>query len=217
MSFVREDLSYFVMPSQKLSTRALHLLKQKVGEWLLKRTDLYSALETNGQWNHSLYFLSLAYIHFKQSINISRGFQRDAKWERRFQIPNQISLISTACVPLRPNEGDEAEARKLTVFDQQAMRRTAWDYIWIDLNLADIEQQVARLEEESKLDKGKQPERYEWTGPSEVKMTDVKISPMDTNGVNETSYWGTDGVGVKVWLRRTIIYQLINLMERIVF
>ena len=57
ISFVREDLSYFVMPPRKMSTSALHLLKQKVGEWLLKRTDLYSALETNGQWNHSLYFL----------------------------------------------------------------------------------------------------------------------------------------------------------------
>jgi hypothetical protein len=50
------------MPPKKMPTRALHLLKQKVGEWLLKRTDLYSALETNGQWNHSLYFLSLAYL-----------------------------------------------------------------------------------------------------------------------------------------------------------
>jgi hypothetical protein len=69
ISFVREDLSYFVMPPHKLSKRALHLLKQKVGEWLLKRTDLYSALETNGQWNHSLYFLSLAYVPYNAKAN----------------------------------------------------------------------------------------------------------------------------------------------------
>ena len=64
MSFVREDLSYFVLPSQKLSTKALYLLKQRVGDWLIKRTDIYSALETNGQWNHTLYLLSLAYFPF---------------------------------------------------------------------------------------------------------------------------------------------------------
>lgn len=148
------------------------------------------------------------------------GFQRNAKWERRFQIPNQISIISTACVPLRPNEGDEAEARKLTVFDQQAMRRTAWDYIWIDdrdLDLANLDSLVAAMELENK-NKGKQPERYghDWNGPSEMKMGSVDVNG-GPGGVDETSHWGTDGVGVKVWLRRTIIYQLINLMERIVY
>ena len=157
---------------------------------------------------------------------MDRGFQRDTKWERRIQIPGQVSIISTACVPLRPNEGDEAEARKLTVFDQQAMRRTAWDYIWIDdrdLNLADIETQAARSENEqlSKPDKGKQPEQYGgWTaGGSETKLEE-KMAELTTNGggaIDETSHWGTDGAGVKVWLRRTIIYQLTNLMERMVF
>jgi hypothetical protein len=145
----------------------------------------------------------------------SSGFQRDAKWERRFQIPNQISLISTACVPLRPNEGDEAEARKLTVFDQQAMRRTAWDYIWVDVNLADIQAQLAILE--ALEEKGKQPEHpdsFHWNPTSPAKMVDGKTS--SAAGVDETSHWGIEGVGVKVWLRRTIIYQLINLVERIV-
>jgi hypothetical protein len=132
-------------------------------------------------------------------------------------------LISAACVPLRPNEGDEAEARKLTVFDQQAMRRTAWDHIWIDerdLELDTIEAQAAKLEEER--GKGKQPEGYVnggvWTGPSELKGGDtITTATTNSKGIDETSYWGTDGVGVKVWLRRTIIYQLINLMERIVY
>ena len=133
-------------------------------------------------------------------------------------------MISAACVPLRPNEGDEAEARKLTVFDQQAMRRTAWDYIWIhdrDLEMDKLEEQAAKLEEEAQnRAKGKQPERYAnngWIGPSEMKMGDVSTTTTNSKGIDESSYWGTDGIGVKVWLRRTIIYQLINLMERIVF
>jgi len=229
MSFVREDLSYFVLPSQKLSTRALYLLKQRVGDWLIKRTDIYSALETNGQWNHTLYLLSLAYFLFDSCpLTLDRGFQRDTKWERRIQIPGQVSVISAACVPLRPNEGDEAEARKLTVFDQQAMRRTAWDYIWIDdreLSLADIETQAARSDEQYKPDKGKQPEQYggSWAAgaASEIKLEEkmAELTVNTTNGgpIDETSHWGTDGAGVKVWLRRTIIYQLTNLMERIVF
>jgi len=131
-------------------------------------------------------------------------------------------LISAACVPLRPNEGDEAEARKLTVFDQQAMRRTAWDNIWIDerdLELDKIEEQAAKLDEER--NKGKQPEYANgWNGPSEMKGGDTAnttVTTTNSKGIDESSYWGTDGVGLKVWLRRTIIYQLINLMERIVF
>jgi hypothetical protein len=143
--------------------------------------------------------------------NVS-GFTRGVKYERRFQIPNQIILISTACVPLKPNEDDQAEARKLTAFAQQAMRRTAWDYIWIDLDLDDIEAQVAQRQLDNK---GKQPEQIteeaEWGGPSDMK------GQVDVNGIDESSHWGTDGVGVKVWLRRTIIYQLSNLMERGVF
>lgn len=100
------------------------------------------------------------------------------------------------------------------------MRRTAWDYIWIDdrdLDLANLDSLVAAMELENK-DKGKQPERYghDWNGPSEMKMGSVSVNG-GLGGVDETSHWGTDGVGVKVWLRRTIIYQLINLMERIVY
>jgi len=102
------------------------------------------------------------------------------------------------------------------------MRRTAWDYIWIDerdLELTTLEEQAAKLEEER--GKGKQRDRYPnggWVGPSEMKGGDTStITTADSKGVDETSHWGTDGVGVKVWLRRTIIYQLINLMERIVF
>lgn len=62
LSFLREDITYYVMPPRKMSTQGLHLLKEKVGEWLLKRSDICSALETNGQWNHTLYLLSLAYF-----------------------------------------------------------------------------------------------------------------------------------------------------------
>jgi len=175
--------------------------------------------------SHSIPPVFSVFPFLYSALTLDRGFARDTKWERRIQIPGQVSVISTACVPLRPNEGDEAEARKLTVFDQQAMRRTAWDYIWIDdreLNVADIETQAARSDEQYKPDKGKQPEQYggNWAagGASEAKLEE-KMAELTTNGgeIDETSHWGTDGVGVKVWLRRTIIYQLTNLMERIVF
>lgn len=93
------------------------------------------------------------------------------------------------------------------------MRRTAWDYIWIsdrDINVDEIEAESARLE------KGKQPEgSADGVGGD---SSEVKASEGPTeDGIDESSHWGTDGLGLKVWLRRTIIYQLINLMERIVF
>ena len=142
------------------------------------------------------------------------GFTRNAKWERRFQIPNQIILISTACVPLKPNEDDAAEARKLTAFAQQAMRRTAWDSAWVDIDIDALEAEIASKPTQSMLDKGKLPERAQnWGGPSDLKgKVDVVDDEMDD--VEESNPWGVEGVGVKVWLRRTIIYQLSNLMER---
>jgi hypothetical protein len=159
--------------------------------------------------SHLVFIISRVYPPAIPNVS---GFTRGVKYERRFQIPNQIILISTACVPLKPNEDDQAEARKLTAFAQQAMRRTAWDYIWIDLDLDDIEAQVAQRQLDNK---GKQPEQVteeaEWGGPSDMR------GQVDVNGIDESSHWGTDGVGVKVWLRRTIIYQLSNLMERGVF
>jgi len=87
------------------------------------------------------------------------------------------------------------------------MRRTAWDYIWIaenDLDFDNIEAQAAKLEEEQSL-------------PQPVSTEDKGKQPEADSDIDESSHWGTDGVGVKVWLRRTVIYQLINLMERIVF
>ena len=94
------------------------------------------------------------------------------------------------------------------------MRRTAWDYVWVDLDLVALEQEVAAREAEPS-NKGKHVDRFghDWSGPSEM-----KVGEFSTNGViDETSHWGVEGVGVKVWVRRTIIYQLINLMERIVY
>ena len=61
MSFVREDLTYFIMPRRKFQPRELSLLKQRVGEWLVKRTDIFAALQVTGtQWHHTIYFLLLA-------------------------------------------------------------------------------------------------------------------------------------------------------------
>jgi hypothetical protein len=60
MSFVREDLTYFVLPPGKLSTPDLHALKQRVGDWLVAKTDIFAGLQISSQWNHTLYFLLLS-------------------------------------------------------------------------------------------------------------------------------------------------------------
>jgi hypothetical protein len=173
--------------------------------------------------SHALLPLPSVTLPFIVQLVKTSGFQRNSKWERRIQIPNQISLISTACVPLRPTIDDEPEARKLTVFDQQAMRRTAWDCIWIhdrDLDLEDIESQATKLvEQESKVKIMEYNGAF--GGPDDIKADRLSSSIIGgkrrgkTAAGDETSDWGTDGLGVKVWLRRTIIYQLINLEERI--
>jgi hypothetical protein len=62
LSCLREDISYYVIPPRKMSKPALHLLKQKVGEWLIKRNDIIAAYENSPQWRHILYFLGIAYI-----------------------------------------------------------------------------------------------------------------------------------------------------------
>jgi hypothetical protein len=94
------------------------------------------------------------------------------------------------------------------------MRRTAWDCIWVDLDLVALEQEAAAIDVELN-NKGKQVGQFghDWNGPSEMKIGEISTN----GGIDETSHWGVEGVGVKVWVRRTIIYQLINLMERIVY
>jgi hypothetical protein len=97
------------------------------------------------------------------------------------------------------------------------MRRTAWDYIWIherDLDLENIEAQARNLAE---MEMSVSVEHDgEFQGPSELKTGGTSTGQRRRGKVvaDESSDWGTDGVGVKVWLRRTIIYQLINLEER---
>src|SRR5277367_6943134 len=72
VSFVREDSAYFVLPDRRLSKLALHLLKAKVGECLLKRTDIHAGLEIDPQWHHTLCFLELWYPHsHSQEIMVS--------------------------------------------------------------------------------------------------------------------------------------------------
>ena len=61
MSFIREDLTYFVLPPRNLPTLEIYNLKQRVGDWLVSRTDIFAGLQISSQWNHTLYFLLLAY------------------------------------------------------------------------------------------------------------------------------------------------------------
>jgi hypothetical protein len=100
------------------------------------------------------------------------------------------------------------------------MRRTSWDYIWIpyeDLSL-DSQEQKTSFEEQmspSQSAKGKQPERADQLihvpdgSPSEERMEDIHTG--ETKDV--TAFWGEKGTGVKVCLRRTITYQLTNVMD----
>ena len=158
------------------------------------------------------------------------GFHRDSKWERRIHNPNQAVLVSASCVPLRPDEAPDDEIAKILVFDQKSMRRTAWNHIWIphsqvDLAEPDAEEPVYPQDEEidnseneahgssSSADKGKQPERngvHDHMG--EVNMNNEII--MTTGNVAEDADWGLQGRGLKVWLRRTFIFQLMSMVDR---
>ena len=173
------------------------------------------------------------------SVVDSSGFHRDSKWERRIHNPNQAVLISASCVPLRPDEAPDEEIAKILVFDQKSMRRTAWNHVWIphsQVGLAEPdpeepeypqkeqEQDHAHDEEmenseneghgpSSTADKGKQPER---NGVDE-NMGGVNMSneiTITTGNVDEDADWGLQGRGLKVWLRRTFIFQLMSMMDR---
>ena len=169
------------------------------------------------------------------------GFHRDSKWERRIHNPNQAVLISASCVPLRPDEAPDDEIAKILVFDQKSMRRTAWNHVWIphsQVGLAepDAEEPVYQENEQPQeqpqenshneemedseneghgpsTDKGKQPER---NGVDE-NMGGVNMSneiTMTAGNVDEDADWGLQGRGLKVWLRRTFIFQLMSMVDR---
>jgi hypothetical protein len=171
----------------------------------------------------------------------SSGFHRDSKWERRIHNPNQAVLISASCVPLRPDEAPDDEIAKILVFDQKSMRRTAWNHVWIphaQVGLAepDAEEPVYPESEQPQeqpqenshneemedseneghapsSDKGKQPEQ---NGVDEnmggANMSNEII--MTAGNVDEDADWGLQGRGLKVWLRRTFIFQLMSMVDR---
>lgn len=100
------------------------------------------------------------------------------------------------------------------------MRRTSWDYVWIpyeDLGL-DPQGQKLSLGGQASLTlsaKGKEPERADQLinisngSPSGENMADENTS----EAKDVTAYWGEKDTGVKVCLRRTITYQLTNVMD----
>ena len=115
------------------------------------------------------------------------------------------------------------------------MRRTAWNHIWIPHAQVGLEEPDAEepiypvIENDEKqpdanedeheqvdvqdapnVDKGKQPEQ------NGVDMEDVERSKIvtTTGNFNEDADWGLQGRGLKVWLRRTFIFQLMSLVER---
>jgi hypothetical protein len=236
MSFAREDLTYFVMPRQKLHPRELSQLKQRVGGWLLKRTDIFAALQVTGtQWHHTMYFLLLAFFPVSKSILICSGFHRDSKWERRIQNPNQSVLISAACVPLRSDDAPEEEIAKILVFDQKSMRRTAWSHIWIPYHQIGLqgpdpeEPEYPPDPEEPPKPEDEEMENGEDNKAKEAKeehngidnaVNDprweefLRSNAISTERVEEDADWGLHRRGLKVWLRRTFIFQLMSLSDR---
>jgi len=70
ISLVREDLTYFVLPRQHLSTDERLILKQRVGEWLAKRTNILAALAAAGpQYKKLLFFLGIGYTSLPPCYN----------------------------------------------------------------------------------------------------------------------------------------------------
>ena len=164
------------------------------------------------------------------------GFHRDSKWERRIQNPNQAVLISAACVPLRTDDSPDEEIAKILVFDQKPMRRTAWSHIWIPYAQIGLpgpdpeepeyppdptEESPHANPEEQMHDqedgKGKEVEHHNGIDNT---VNDAKWEEfMQTNAITperitEDADWGLQGMGLKVWLRRTFIFQLMSLADR---
>ena len=136
-------------------------------------------------------------------------------------------------MPLRTDDAPEEEISKILVFDQKSMRRTAWSHIWIpyhQIGLAGPDPEepeyppdsteesppIAAATTEEGEEMAEEGKGAEHNGIA----NDVKLDELTQNNaitserVAEDADWGLHGRGLKVWLRRTFIFQLMSLADR---
>ena len=165
---------------------------------------------------------------------IYSGIPAGKKWDRRIHIPGHSLLASFAFADA--TDFDAAELQKLTTFDNQAMRRTSWDSIYIpksEIDLDLIEAEAARLAfyeppsaNPRKVDKGKEPEpepvpengipRPHPPGTeAEQFFPEALVADPSMNDKPESTLWVMEGEGLRVELRRTVSLWLHNVAETV--
>jgi hypothetical protein len=137
------------------------------------------------------------------------GFSHNSKWEKRIQSANQTVIISASCVPLRPDDAPEEEFAKILVFDQKPMRRTAWNHIWIPYD------QIGLESLKSASPPAPPPAPQPTSPPAEADKIPEGVAPTTgSEPVGPDTTWGIPDQGLKVWLRRTFIFQLMSVPDR---
>jgi hypothetical protein len=112
------------------------------------------------------------------------------------QAPGQAQINSFACVKFEP----DGDSKNMAALDNYSMRRTAWDCFWLDRN-------------ELNLD-GIDFHTIDADTPAADKMDGVETSKEDSSEERAKDFIRrkrrTMGTTLKIWVRRTIIYQLVN-------
>jgi hypothetical protein len=138
------------------------------------------------------------------------GFSHISKWEKRIQSANQTVIISASCVPLRPDDAPEEEFAKILVFDQKPMRRTAWNHIWIPYDQIGLES----IKSASPSVPGPAHEPKSASAEADKVPDGVPSTAENEEAVGLDATWGIPDQGLKVWLRRTFIFQLMSVPDR---
>ena len=162
------------------------------------------------------------------------GIPAGKKWDRRIHIPGHSLLASFAFADA--TDFDAAELQKLTTFDNQAMRRTSWDSIYVpksEIDLDLIETEAAKHvfyepppAKPRNVDKGKQPEpdilsengipRPHPPGTdADQFFPEALVADVSMNEKPESSLWVMEGEGFRVELRRTVSLWLHNVAETV--
>jgi hypothetical protein len=129
------------------------------------------------------------------------GFKPGVAWDRRVQSPDQTIITSFACIKFEP----DGDSRNMAALDNYSMRRTGWDCFWLDrneINLEGIDFYAAGLEDDKAQD-SKNP------GVESEKGDSLAVEKPKDSARNRKKRW-TSGTKLKVWVRRTLVYQLVN-------
>lgn len=161
------------------------------------------------------------------------GIPAGKKWDRRIHIPGHSLLASFAFADA--TDFDAAELQKLTTFDNQAMRRTSWDSIYIpqseiDLDLIEAEAAKHVFYEpppaKPRIDKGKQSEQdmlsengmprpHPPGTEADQIFPEALVADASMNERPESIMWVMQGEGLRVELRRTVSLWLHNVAETV--